>query len=166
MQSALHWLAPGFAVHGVAAETVLHWLALGLVLVGTLAVGICAHELLHVVPLSLADASYTVTLLPSDDASDEPTPTAGLRTGLSRSLVRVEVTHVPESTPEWLVRTAAILPVALALPFALVAAGVLPDPIAGGDHLAAAALIALTGCGLPSPADWSVVWHGSRLADD
>lgn len=145
--------------------TALHWLALGLVLLATLAVGISLHELFHLVPLHLADATYTVTVLPSEDAPSRTTLTA-LQSALSSGLVRVEVTHVPETTPDWVLRVAALLPFLLALPLALVAAGVLPDPIAADDHVWTAALVGVTACGLPSPADWSVVWHGSDLTDD
>ncbi|PSP55480.1 hypothetical protein BRC82_05985 [Halobacteriales archaeon QS_1_67_19] len=143
----------------------LHLVAPGLVLITTLAVGICVHELLHLLPLHLAGAAYSVTLLPADDA-DSSTPWTALQSALTSGLVRVEVVSVPDATPDWVLRTAAILPLALALPLALVAAGVLPDPLATGDYVGVAALIALTACGLPSPADWSVVWHGSELLED
>ncbi|UPV74165.1 hypothetical protein M0R89_16695 [Halorussus limi] len=147
----------------------LHLLSVGVVLLATLAVGVCVHELLHVVPLSFTDAEYAVRLLPSDEsAADARRHTAWttLQTALTGGLVRVEITHLPRTTPEWVVRGAAVLPLALALPFALVAAGVLPNPVAAGDHLGTVALVALTGCGLPSPADWSVVWHGSERSDN
>ncbi|NEU59052.1 hypothetical protein [Halorussus sp. MSC15.2] len=158
MQFALHWFAP---------ETVGHWFALGAVLLATLAVGICVHELLHVAPLSFTDAEYTVSVLPDTDAdSTSPIGWGVLPNALTGGLVRVEVTDVPTETPDWVLRVAALLPVLLALPLVLVAAGVLPDPVAADDHLGTVALVALTGCGLPSPADWAVVWHGSDLADD
>ncbi|NHN58437.1 MULTISPECIES: hypothetical protein [Halorussus] len=139
-------------------HTVVHGIALGALFLATLAVGICVHELLHLVPLHLVDASYTVTVLPSDAASAAGRP--GLQNVLSGSLVRVEVTRVPPATPEWVVRAAALLPLALALPFGLVAAGVLANPIAAGDQAGTVVLVAATACGLLSPADWSVVWHG------
>ncbi|MFC4450413.1 hypothetical protein [Halorussus aquaticus] len=139
-------------------QSVLHAFKVGLALLATLAVGICVHELLHVVPLSLTDAEYAVHVLPSGDGSS-------LQTALTGGLVRVEVTHLPDATPEWLLRGSALAPLLLALPLALVAAGVLPNPLAADDHLRTAVLVALTGCGLPSPADWSVVWHGSDLAE-
>lgn len=145
--------------------SVLHWLALAPVLLGTLAVGICVHELLHLVPLSFTDTSYTVTVLPTDDAAS-PTGWAALQNALTSGLVRVEVTRVPATTPDWVLRVAALLPLALSLPLLLVAAGVLPNPLAADDHVAAVALVGLTACGLPSPADWAVAWHGSDLADD
>jgi len=137
----------------------LHWLAVGGVLLGTLALGVCAHELLHLVPLWFTDAECVVQFLPASDGST-------FQNALTGSLVRVEVTHVPEPTPEWLVRGAAVLPLVLALPLALVGVGVLPNPVAAGDHLGTVALLAVTGCGLPSPADWSVVWNGSEVAED
>lgn len=140
----------------------VHWLALCVVLLTTLALGISVHELLHLVPLHFVNASYTVTLLPTDEDAT-PTGWTTLQSALTTSLVRVEVTHVPPTTPVWVVRVAALLPLVLALPLLLVAAGVLPNPLASGDHAAALALITLTGCGLPSPADWTAVWHGSDL---
>ncbi|WP_435178970.1 hypothetical protein [Halorussus sp. AFM4] len=145
-------------------HSVVHGTALGALFLATLAVGICVHELLHLIPLHFADASYSVTVLPTDAASAAGRPR--LQNVLSGSLVRVEVTHVPQSTPEWVVRAAALLPLALALPFGLVAAGVLANPIAAGDHAGTAVLVAATACGLLSPADWSVVWHGLAPESD
>src|SRR6056297_3761598 len=129
-------------------HTALHLLAAGVVGVVVLALGVCVHELLHAVPLALADVEYTVTVLPDDDpagSSPDTVPTA-VRNAVTGSLVRVEVTHLPTSTPEWVVRGAALLPVALALPLALVAAGALPDPLAAGDAVGTAALVAVTAC--------------------
>lgn len=160
------------ALPSLPLDSVLHWLALGLVLLGTLAVGICVHELLHLVPLHLADADYAIRVLPESESAGEtgsatgPTSWTSLQSALTSGLVRVEVTDVPQTTPDWVLRAAAILPLALALPLVLVGAGVLSDPLATEDHLAAVVLIALTGCGLPSPADWSVVWHGTRRFRD
>jgi hypothetical protein len=143
-------------------DAALHWLTLGFVLLATVVVGICVHELLHLVPLYLVDADYSITVLPNDDAGG-PTAWTTLQSALTKGLVRVEIAHVRPSTPDWVLRVAAILPLALALPLLLIGVGVVPDPLATDDHLAAVVFIALTGCGLPSPADWSVVWHGSKL---
>lgn len=143
-------------------HTALHWLALVPLLAAALAVGVCVHELLHLVPLRLANAGYTVTVCPTDE-TDSPAGWASLGNALAGGLVRVEVTHLPSTAPEWVVRVAALLPVALALPLLLVAAGALPDPVAAGDHVATVLLVAGAACGLPSPADWAVVWHGTDL---
>ncbi|UPW00176.1 hypothetical protein M0R88_16885 [Halorussus gelatinilyticus] len=140
-------------------HSLVHLLSVALVLLVTVAVGVCVHELLHVVPLSFTDAEYAVTVFPSDGES-------AFQSALTGSLVRVEVTNLPDATPDSVLRGAALAPLALALPLALVAAGVLPNPVATGDHFGTVALLALTGCGLPSPADWSVAWHGSELADN
>jgi len=134
----------------------IDWLAPAAVLLAALALGVCTHELLHVVPLRLVGANYTVTLLPADGGG----PTA-LGTAFSGGLVRVEVTDLPPDAPDWAVRVAAALPVVLALPLLLTAAGVLSDPTATGDRVATALLVAAGASGLPSPADWSVVWHGA-----
>ncbi|MFC7080355.1 hypothetical protein [Halorussus caseinilyticus] len=154
MHPAPDWFAPA-----------LDLFALGVVLLVTLVVGVCVHELLHVVPLRLADAEYTVTVLPSEDFASR-TARATLQHAFSGGLVRVEVTRAPPSTPDWVLRVAALLPLALALPLALVAIGVLPNPVAANDDVATVALVALTGCGLPSPADWAVVWYGPYLDED
>ncbi len=50
-------------------DSLVHLLSVGGVLVVTVAVGVCVHELLHVLPLSFTDAEYAVTLLPSDGGS-------------------------------------------------------------------------------------------------
>ncbi|USZ67445.1 hypothetical protein NGM10_11985 [Halorussus salilacus] len=139
----------------------LHLLVLGVVLLVTLAVGVFVHELLHVVPLSLVDATYTVTVLPSDDAG--PTASGTLGHAVTGGLVSVEVERVPSSAPVWVVRGAALAPLALALPLALVLAGVLPDPLATGDRAGTVALVALTACALPSPGDWAVACRAREL---
>ncbi|WP_137287056.1 hypothetical protein [Halorussus salinisoli] len=168
MHASLHWPLPALHSFTPAFESLglaIHWLTLGLVLLATLAVGVCVHELLHVVPLHLTDASYTVTVLPAEEPTSRTT-WATLQHAFSSGLVRVEVTHLRPTTPDWMVRVAALLPLALALPLGLVVAGVLPNPVTTGDDVVTVALVALTGCGLPSPADWSVVWNGaSRWRD-
>lgn len=174
MHAALHRFSLDVADHSLALDAAGHllsagvagqWLAVGVAFVATLAAGICAHELLHVVPLRFTNAEYTVSVLPSAGAAsrgaDAPRDWTALKHVLAGSLVRVEVTDLPRATPDWLLRTAALAPLALAAPFALVAAGLLPNPFATGDRFAAVALVTLTACGLPSPADWAVVWHGS-----
>jgi hypothetical protein len=156
-----------FAALSQFAPDLVRLLTLGSALFVTLVVGICVHELLHVVPLSFTDAEYTVSVLPN--AREDSAPSTGwtaLQNLVTGSLVRVEVTRVPDATPDWLLRVAALLPTLLALPLVLAVAGVVPDPIAGGDPVSTVALIALTGSGLPSPADWSVVWYGSDIAEN
>jgi hypothetical protein len=149
------------------APEIVRGVTLGFALLVTLVVGICVHELLHVLPLSFTDAEYTVSLLPNTGGNtSSPTGWTALQNLVTGSLVRVEVTRVPDATPDWVLRMAALLPILLALPLALVVAGVVPDPIATGDHVSTVALIALTGSGLPSPADWSVVWYGSDITED
>jgi len=156
-----------FAALSQFAPDLVRLLALGSALFVTLVVGVCVHELLHVVPLSFTDAEYTVSVLPNAGEDSAPsTGWAALQNLVTGSLVRVEVTRVPDATPDWLLRVAALLPILLALPLVLAVAGVVPDPIAAGDHVGTVALIALTGSGLPSPADWSVVWYGSDIAEN
>jgi len=140
----------------------LDWLAPAGALLAALVVGVCAHELLHVVPLRLVGANYTVTLLPDDGGSGGPARWTTLGNALSGGLVRVEITHLPPEAPDWAVRVAAALPLALALPLLLTAAGVFPDPTATGDRVGTALLVAAGASGLPSPADWAVVWRGAE----
>ncbi|WP_135829191.1 hypothetical protein [Halorussus halobius] len=167
MHAALHRFALDAGSPLFALDAAGHWLALGLTFVATLAAGICAHELCHVVPLSFTNAEYTVSVLPragvAARGASAPTDWPALKHVLAGSLVRVEVTRLPRATPEWLLRAAALAPLALAVPFALVAAGLAPNPFATGDSVATVALVTVTACALPSPADWAVVWHGSDL---
>lgn len=130
-----------------------------LVALATVAVGTVAHELSHAVGLRALGVPYDVEWLPATD-----------RSGLSgvvlyASLARVTPRAIPPGVSPLGLRLAAVAPLALATPAALVLLGVLPDPVASGDVLLAAAAVAWLGCALPSPQDFSVFWHADQVVD-
>lgn len=74
-------------------------------------------------------------------------------------LVSVEPTRPPEDVSPWFLRGAALMPLCLAFPLALIPFGVLPDPFVSGELGPKLALIAWIGCSIPSPQDFSVAWY-------
>lgn len=128
----------------------------GIVFLGTLVVGIALHELSHAVALRLTGVPCTVEVLPARDGPGV------FRTSLRSPVARVTPTEVPEDLPSWQLRAAAMMPLSLAVPFALVVVGVVPDPFAVGDLSLELATIAWLGCALPSPGDFSLLWYPDR----
>lgn len=126
------------------------------VLVGTVVAGMVAHELSHALALRAFGVPYDLEFLPERDD-------AGLlRTGVRGTWATVTPTAVPAELSAWRLRTAAVMPLCLAVPFAPVAVGTVPDPIAAGDPYLAAATIGWFACALPSPQDFSLLWHPKR----
>ena len=129
------------------------------VLVGTLCLGTVVHEYAHAVALRAAGIDCEMRWLVDRDA-------VGL---LRASVLGTWASVTPRgdlsgaSIPG--LRVAALAPLALVAPFALVVAGVLPDPLATGDPRVVAAAVAWMACALPSPQDFSVVWHADRALE-
>ncbi|GAA0671491.1 hypothetical protein [Natronoarchaeum mannanilyticum] len=147
------------------AATPLRLLAVGAVLLCTLGLGTVAHEYAHALALRAIGVDYEIRWL-GDRGS------AGLlRAGLLGTWASVRPRTVPADAPAWGVRLAALMPLTLLAPFALVVFGVLPDPLATGDPRVVAAAVAWAACALPSPQDFSVVWYAETaieraVADD
>lgn len=134
--------------------------AAAVVLCATLGVGTVAHELSHVFVLRWLGVPCEVRWL-----SGQGTPSS-LGAGVTQAWATVTPTAVPNDVSSRGLRVAAIAPLALATPFVLVLFGVLPDPLASGDLLVAAATAGWFGCALPSPQDFSLFWHPSRALDE
>lgn len=144
-----------------SVESFAHVQAIGIILASA-GVGIVAHEASHAVVLWGAGVPCSVTILPDDDRG----PLAGALTG---ALVRIEPDRRPRDLSPWLLRAAALMPLTLAVPFALMVAGVVPDPFSDGSVVAQVALVAWLGCSIPSPQDFSLAWYPERAlagADD
>lgn len=127
----------------------------------TVLLGIAVHELSHVLALRLAGVRCRVTVLPGREDAGPHGPGADA----PGAWATVTPTAVPDGLPLWRLRAAAMAPLCLLAPFALVAVGVFPDPFAGSLPLRAAA-VGWLGCALPSPSDFSLLWYPGRALDD
>ncbi len=126
------------------------------VLLGSCTLGLVAHELAHALALRAAGLSHTVEVLPGRQERGGPS------TGVGGPLARVRPTGVPDDVSPWAVRCAALTPLLLASPLALLLLGVLPNPFATGNVTAELALVGWLGCAIPSPRDFSVAWYPDR----
>lgn len=131
--------------------------AAGAVLAVSLGFGMVAHELSHALTLRALGVTCDIEWLPD-------TETVGL-VNIGGSFATVTPRAVPADLPPWRLRIAALMPLTLAVPIPLVIVGVLPDPLAGGDPLVASAAIGWLACGLPSPQDFSLVWHAEAAIE-
>ena len=120
-------------------------------------IGTIAHELSHALALRALGIRCDFELFPR-----------GARMGFDIALGAVaSVTPRgigPDLAP-WRLRVAALMPLTLAVPIPLVLAGVLPDPIAAGDPALTAATAAWLACAIPSPQDFSLVWHAEAAIE-
>lgn len=129
------------------------------VLAGTVAVGLVAHELSHVLALRLAGVTCRLEFLPGHaDSGGTELP----RAGVGGSLATVTPISVPEGVSPWQIRVAAMMPLCLTAPVALALAGVVPDPFVVGSFPLELAAIAWLGCSVPSPQDFSLLWYPGR----
>ena len=135
-------------------------LLVAMVLVATLGVGTVVHEFAHAVVLSALRVPYDITWLPDRDASGL------LKAGIFGTWAAVTPASIPVDAPTWGLRMAALMPLTLALPFLLIPAGIVPDPLSLGNPYVIAAVTGWMACAIPSPRDFSWVWHASELVDD
>lgn len=131
----------------------------GLVLIASVAVGTVAHELSHAFALRAFGIPYGIEWLPAK-------ANAGLfKVGLSGRLATVTPETTERRLSPWNLRVAAIMPLVLAVPFALALVGVLPSPSPSGNTYLTAAMIGWLACALPSPQDFSLFWYAERAID-
>ncbi|QPV62532.1 hypothetical protein I7X12_17640 [Halosimplex litoreum] len=112
--------------------------------------GLVAHELAHAAALGAAGVPYRIDWFPGED-------TGVLGAGLRGRWAAVKPRPTAE-TPVWVLRCSAMMPLALAVPFAAVPLGVVADPFAT-DGLVRFAAVGWMACALPSPQDFSVLWY-------
>jgi hypothetical protein len=129
------------------------------VLAGTLCFGTVAHECAHAAALRAAGIDCEMQWLADWDA------VGVLRASVLGTWASVTPRGDLDQASPLGLRVAALAPLALVTPFALVAVGVLPDPTASGDPRALAAALAWMACALPSPQDFSVVWYAEQAAE-
>jgi len=132
-------------------------LAAGGVLIVALGAGTVVHELSHAVALRALGVACDIEWLPDGD-------TTGLASARGTWAAVVPRPIAGELAP-WRLRVAALTPLTLATPVLLALVGVLPDPVAAGDPVLASATIGWLACALPSPQDFSLVWHAERAIE-
>lgn len=135
-------------------------LGAGFALLAAVGAGIVVHELSHAAALRAFGVPYDVHWFP--DRDDAGLLGAGVR---GRWAV---VTHpaIPRSASPSHLRAAALTPLLLATPFALVPLGIAPDPFRAGNVPLIAVTIGWLACALPSPGDFYVFWHAERVIAD
>lgn len=126
-----------------------------LALAVTVSVGVVVHELAHALTLRAFSVPYRIEFLPGDTG---PVPRSRSLGGLAS----VTPVSVPPGLAPWRLRVAAMTPLALAAPLALVALGVVPDPFATGDVLLQMVVVGWLACALPSPGDFALLWHADE----
>ena len=112
--------------------------------------GLVAHELAHALALRAARVPHRIEWFPGAD-------TGVLGAGLRGRWAAVRP-RPSADTPAWVLRCSAMMPLALAAPFALVPLGVVADPFAT-EGLVRFAAVGWLACALPSPQDFSVLWY-------
>jgi hypothetical protein len=131
----------------------------GVVLVATVGIGTVVHELLHVAVLRASGVDYELRWLHGSGADR-------LGGGVFGTWASVELRAVPADLPPWRLRVASLAPLLLAAPLAGIAFGVVPDPFAGDALLVKLVVVGWLACSLPSPQDFSMVWHAGEIIDE
>lgn len=140
----------------MSSPTAVEALQASVALVCAVGVGTAAHELSHVLALTASGVPCRVRIRPDRAESGV------LGATVPGAWATVTPTALPADVAPWRLRIAAMMPLCLAAPFALVFAGVLPDPFATGDVALQAAAVGWLGCALPSPRDFSLLWYPRR----
>jgi hypothetical protein len=118
------------------------------VLAFAVAAGLVAHEWAHALVLRLAAIEYTISYAPNRRPGVF---------GLFRSCPWAVVNPHPTGTePPWVLRAAALAPLALAVPILGVLATGASTP---GSTTTTVALIGWLACTIPSPQDFSVAFY-------
>ncbi|WP_123539134.1 hypothetical protein [Halosimplex salinum] len=130
--------------------TPIELIAAAVVLALTVSLGLVAHELAHAAVLRAASVPHEIDWFPGQ--------TGGVLHAGLRGQWAVVRPRPGAETPTWLLRLSAMMPLALVTPLALIPAGVVSDPFAV-EGVARFAVLGWMACALPSPQDFSVLWH-------
>jgi hypothetical protein len=126
----------------------------------TVVVGTIAHELSHAFALRVFGVPFEISWLP------ERSRTGLLRASIAGGWAVVSPRAIPPDLQPWRLRVAAMMPLLLATPLALVGFGVIPDPFVSGNPYAVAVAIGWLACALPSPQDFSLLWHADQAVEE
>jgi hypothetical protein len=131
----------------------------GCVLLGTVAIGTVIHELSHAVALRAFGVSYAITWLPGEKS--------GFHNGWPfGALASVTPRPTDRDRSPFALRTAAVMPLLMTIPVVLALLGILPDPVASGNATWTAVVVGWLACALPSPRDFSLVWHAEKAVEE
>jgi len=136
---------------------ILPLLVAALTLLGTLGIGIVAHELSHAVALHYAGIPYDISWFPAENGAGH------FGVGVRSAWAAVTPKQIPSDAPVWGLRLSAIAPLALALPVVLAVAAGVPVALDAGNVVVAAVTVGWLACAIPSPQDFSVFWYADRL---
>lgn len=124
-------------------------------------VGLVTHELSHRAVLSALGVPSTVEWFP-----DRRSGRSGVfRVGVGRPWATVTIRRVPRRVPVWGLRLAALAPLALAIPPAVLLSDGGVAATVSGNAVLTAATIAWLGCGIPSPRDFALFWHAEQVIE-
>lgn len=140
-------------VTAVVSTSLLELLSVGFVLLATVAVGTVIHELSHAAALRAFAIPFEVTGGSSGDG--------GTRHGFG-TLASVRPLGTSQRLSPVGLRVAAGMPLLMLAPLGLILGGLVPDPVASGDTLGTAVVVGWLATALPSPQDWSVLFHADR----
>jgi hypothetical protein len=128
-------------------------------MLATVAAGTVAHELSHAAALRAFGVPYELLWLPDRDGTDL------FSAGLTGRWAAVRPRQVHRGLSPLGLRVAALMPLLLTAPVALVLFGVLPDPFQTGNAYLSAAVVGWLACALPSPQDFSLFWYPDRAIE-
>lgn len=128
-------------------------------LIATVGFGLIAHEFAHAIVLSYFEITYVIRWFPGNHES----PIS--RFGVPGSFATVTPQSIPEDVPAWGLKLSALAPLALALPFLLVLAGVVPDPVGTDNYILTSMVVGWLACAIPSPQDFALVWNPQAVAE-
>lgn len=119
-------------------------------------VGVVVHEFAHAAVLRTFGIPHRMEWLPRGDDR------ASLGAVAAGAFARVTPLALPADCPPWRLRLAAMAPLSLLAPFALVGAGVVADPFAAGNPMVRMVALGWLACAVPSPGDFSLLFHAAE----
>lgn len=122
--------------------------------------GTITHELSHAVALRVFGVSFTMEWLPDREQSGL------LRASIAGGWASVRPQSIPRDLEPWRLRVAAMMPLLLVAPLALVVLGVVHDPFSSGNPYVIAVSIGWLACALPSPQDFSLLWYAEEAIEE
>lgn len=122
--------------------------------------GTITHELSHAFALRTFGVSFEMEWLPDRER------TGLLRASIAGGWAQVRPRALPRDLEPWRLRVAAMMPLLLVAPLALVGFGVIPDPFTSGNPYQTAAAIGWLACALPSPQDFSLLWYAEQAIEE
>lgn len=122
--------------------------------------GTITHELSHAFALRVFGVSFEMEWLPDRER------TGLLRASIAGGWASVKPRSLPRDLEPWRLRVAAMMPLLLAAPLALVVFGVVSDPFGSGNPYLTAVAIGWLACALPSPQDFSLLWYAEQAIEE